>query len=171
MILEATVEVTEETVQVAKDFWETVRSYLTPQTITVITTVLLFFVALLKLVSALKTLKKQSTMTLENVLSAFKEYVDSILKIELMQQYKNVLNPIIVAIDKVNKNQDIFSQILTLQQEDSPTSRLAILQLIKQLGTVEIEKVEQVEESIDTEVEEQEQVVNALDEIAHTPIE
>lgn len=154
------------------EFWNYVKDYLTPQTITVITTVIMFLVAILKLISMVKTLNKQKAMTMDNLKSALEEQNAN----EIAKAVVEVTMPIVEQINKILPYLNTFSKILALSQENTPESRVAILNLIEQMGKEENEiLVNTAKKVISTQVEEdkkrKEEQNKKLDEIIEKPVE
>lgn len=154
------------------EFWNYVKDYLTPQTITVITTVIMFLVAILKLISMVKTLNKQKAMTMDNLKSALEEQNAN----EIAKAVVEVTMPIVEQINKILPYLNTFSKILALSQENTPESRVAILNLIEQMGKEENEiLVNTAKKVISTQVEEdkkkKEEQNKKLDAIIEKPVE
>lgn len=154
------------------EFWNYVKDYLTPQTITVITTVIMFLVAILKLISMVKTLNKQKAMTMDNLKSALEEQNAN----EIAKAVVEVTMPIVEQINKILPYLNTFSKILALSQENTPESRVAILNLIEQMGKEENEiLVNTAKKVISTQVEEdkkrKEEQNKKLDKIIEKPVE
>lgn len=160
-----------------KEFWNTFISYMTPQTITSITAVLMFLVATLKLISMVKTLNKQKAMTLENVKEVLLDALKSQNEEEIDKAINEVLTPVLSAVNEITPYLQTFAKILALSQENTPTSRLAILELIENMGKTDVEIVDNAKECVKIEVEKQENVkqeqLKLLDEIEfkNKPIE
>lgn len=154
------------------EFWNYVKDYLTPQTITVITTVIMFLVAILKLISMVKTLNKQKAMTMDNLKTALEEQNAN----EIAKAVVEVTMPIVEQINKILPYLNTFSKILALSQENTPESRVAILNLIEQMGKEENEiLVNTAKKVISTQVEEdkkrKEEQNKKLDAIIEKPVE
>ena len=167
MILEEVIEVTEET----KDFWMYVKDYLTPQTITVITTVICFLIALLRLLSSVKTLRTQKAMTLQNVLTELKKYVDMCKDNEIKSAIETIINPLVAKVDSINPVLETFSKILALSQENTPESKIAILNLIQDLGKIDVKVIEQANETIEIQEQEKKEQRAEIEESIIRPIE
>ncbi len=153
------------------EFWETLKGYLTPETVTVVTTVILFLVALLKLVSVVKNLKEQHTLTMDNLLNLLKaqnreEFERE--KLELVQSVSNLIQPIIPYFQT-------FAKVLTLSQENTPESRVAILNLIQELGTIDANLLEEAKKVINIEVQteaiKKAETLKQLEKIENKPVE
>lgn len=153
------------------EFWEALKEYLTPQTVVTITAVLSFLVALLKLVSVVKTLNKQKAMTMDNLLKALNSQNEQEFnkeKIELIALIEGLIKPLI------NYSQ-VFAKILALSQENTPESRVAILNLIQEMGELNPQLLEEAKKVIEAEVEKEETkkatMLNELQKIESKPIE
>lgn len=143
-----------------KEFWNTFVSYMTPQTITSITAVMMFLVATLKLISMVKTLNKQKAMTLENVKQVLLDALKSQNQEEVQKAINDVLTPVLKAVNEINPYLQTFAKILALSQENTPTSRLAILELIENMGKTDTQVVDNAKEVVKEEVVKQEEVKN-----------
>lgn len=153
------------------EFWETLKGYMTPETITVITTVVLFLVALLKLVSVVKNLKTQHALTMDNLLkliSAQNKEESEKARVELNQSVVKLINPMIPYFKT-------FAKILALSQEKTPESKVAILNLIEELGTIDanllIEAKEQIKEEVKQEEKKKVETISKLEAIENKPVE
>lgn len=153
------------------EFWETVKGYITPETITVCITVFSFLVALLKMVSVIKDLKTQKAMTMENLLKNL-----TILNAEEYDKEKqDLMKTIIDLIQPLLAYSEAMAKVLALSQENTPESRVAILEIIQSLGTIDanlIDKAKLLVAEQETEKEEKKQAkIERLEEIVNKPVE
>ena len=153
------------------EFWQTVKGYITPETITVCVTVFSFLVALLKMVSTIKELKAQKVMTLENVLQNL-----SIQNAEEFEKEKQILvSTIIELITPLIEYSEAMAKVLALSQENTPESRVAILDIIQSLGVIDKNLIEQaktvVSEEVTTKEEKKQAMVEQLEAIEKKPVE
>ena len=153
------------------EFWETLKGYITPETITVCITVFSFLGALLQMVSTIKELKTQKIMTLENVLKNL-----SIQNAEEFDKEKNILvSTIIELITPLIEYSEAMAKVLALSQENTPESRVAILEIVQSLGTIDKDLVEKAKNVVVNETIEKEEkkkvVVEQLTAIENKPIE
>lgn len=153
------------------EFWETIKGYLTPETITVCITVFSFLVALLKMVSVIKDLKTQKAMTMENLLKNL-----TILNAEEYEKEKqDLMKTIIDLIQPLLAYSEAMAKVLALSQENTPESRVAILEIIQSLGTIDanlIDKAKLLVAEQETEKEEKKQAkIERLEEIVNKPVE
>ena len=56
----------------------------------------------------------------------------------------------------MKKSLQTFSKVFLLMQENTPNAKLAIMQLIEDLGQVDVKEVQEVREQVVAQVEEQE---------------
>lgn len=153
------------------EFWETIKGYLTPETITVCITVFSFLVALLKMVSVIKDLKTQKAMTMENLLKNL-----TILNAEEYEKEKqDLMKTIIDLIQPLLAYSEAMAKVLALSQENTPESRVAILEIIQSLGTIDanlIDKAKLLVAEQENEKEEKKQAkIERLEEIVNKPVE
>ena len=146
------------------EFLEVLKDYLTPETVTVITTVLLFLVSLLKLVSMVKTLNKQKAMTMDNLKEVLLNSLKSQNQEEINKAMVEILNPVLNAVNEINPYLQTFAKILALSQENTPESRVAILELIQRLGNNTNGMIETIKETINTQEKEKEEKKKVNDE-------
>lgn len=153
------------------EFWETLKGYITPETITVCITVFSFLVALLKLVSVVKDEKTRKIMTMENLLKNL-----SIQNAEEYEKEKNALMKLIVSlITPLVEYSEAMAKVLALSQENTPESRVAILDIIQSLGVIDKNLIEQaktvVSEEVTTKEEKKQAMVEQLEAIEKKPVE
>ena len=117
------------------------------------------------LVAKVKQLKQSNNLTLKNVSDEVLGKIDGSVAKEVEKHLPNIL----ATQEKTNQIMSIFAKILALSQENTPESRIAILDLIGQLGIVGKEVVEASKEIVEDTVkaieEHKEEVNNNLDEI------
>lgn len=153
------------------EFWETLKGYITPETITVCITVFSFLVALLKLVSVVKDEKTRKIMTMENLLKNL-----SIQNAEEYEKEKDALMKLIVSlITPLIQYSEAMAKVLALSQENTPESRVAILDIIQSLGVIDKNLIEQaktvVSEEVTAKEEKKQAMVEQLEAIENKPVE
>ena len=153
------------------EFWETLKGYITPETITVCITVFSFLVALLKLVSVVKDEKTRRIMTMENLLKNL-----SIQNAEEYEKEKDALMKLIVSlITPLIQYSEAMAKVLALSQENTPESRVAILDIIQSLGVIDKNLIEQaktvVSEEVTAKEEKKQAMVEQLEAIENKPVE
>lgn len=153
--------------------WEYLKQWLTPQTITTITTVVTFLVALLRALATIKQLNREKATTLEKVRADLLGALQNQNALELQKAIEQVTMPIAEAVVKIKPYLDTFTKVLALSQENTPQSRLAILELLSQMGKQEIvvNAIQVVQQEIKQEEEKQENLVTELKEVIEKPVE
>lgn len=135
------------------DWEEWAKEWLSPQVLTTVTAVLTALVAVLKMVSSLKSMAKNKQLTIDGV----NEIVVSNLKECVSKEVADKIDaymPEIIAYEK--KSSDImiaFSKILALAQENTPEARKAILEVIQELGVINNTAVESAKKTIEKQEE------------------
>lgn len=130
---------------------------------------ILYLGTIIGLVANIKKLKQSNNLTLKNVSEDVKEILQTNIQESVNEGMDKYLPMIISSQEKSNEIMSIFAKILALSQENTPESRVAILDLIQQLGVVNNELVDLVKQFVvDTQKaveEKKEQVDKQLDEI------
>ena len=154
------------------EFWNYVKEYFTPQTITVITTVIMFLVAILKLISMVKTLNKQKAMTMDNL----KVILSKQNELEIKKAVVEVTMPIVEQVKAIMPYLITFSKVLALSQENTPESRVAILELLADMGKQDnsalIEAAKGIiEQQVEEDKKKKDALIDKLDNIIAKPVE
>ena len=117
----------------------------------------LIVVALRSIANSMK-LKKSKMKTLEDVQDAVLKEVSNCVKKEMDA---NVV-PMIEQVEKTLVNtkdlQKVITKIVALSQENSPASRLAILECIASLGVADKSVIEDAKESIEEEIKTEQEI-------------
>lgn len=121
------------------------------------------------LVANIKKLKQSNNLTLKNVSDGVISKIDSSVAKEVAERFEKYLPSILASQEKTNEIMSIFAKILALSQENTPESRIAILDLVGQLGIVSKEIVDNskgiVEDTLKAIEEHKQEVDNKLDEV------
>lgn len=112
-------------------------------------------------------LKRSSNLTLKDAKNEFTQVLEDKIGVEVSEKINQFLPKILDTQEKTKNIMSIFAKVLALSQENTPESRVAILNLIQELGVVGQEVVNNVKDVIDLEVktakEEKEKVDEKLD--------
>ena len=154
------------------EFWNLCKEWLTPQTITVITTVIMFLVAILKLISMVKTLNKQKALTMDNL----KVILSKQNELEIKKAVVEVTMPIVEQVKAIMPYLITFSKVLALSQENTPESRVAILELLADMGKQDnsalIEAAKGIiEQQVEEDKKKKDALIDKLDNIIAKPVE
>ena len=156
----------EETKNESKDWAKEIFS---PSNIAMYFTWLAYIVTIIGLAANIKRLRQSNNLTLKNVSTDVKKVLNADIQASVTEMFDKYLPTLVAAQEKSNKIMSIFAKILALSQENTPESRIAILDLIKELGVVEQELVttaKQIVEDGQKAIEEHKESMNKqLDEI------
>lgn len=140
------------------------NEWFSPQVVALIMSLLGYIGTILGLASSLKKLKKEKNLTAQDV----KEQVCAELEKVVSKQ---VVEKVATYFDSAEKMQkeikdvlETFAKILALSQENTPESRVAILELIQRLGNNTNGMIETIKETINTQEKEKEEKKQANDE-------
>lgn len=146
-----------------------VKEWITPDKVAMYMSWLAYIGTIIGLVANIKRLKKANNLTLKDVSDDVKKTLEETVGKEVAAQTEKFLPDIIAIQTKTNDILKIFSKILALSQENTPESRVAILQLVEELGSVGKEITENAKQAIQDEVtaiqEHKDQVDEKLDKI------
>lgn len=151
------------------DWMEWLKGWVDPQTLTTITAIMGALVAVVKMASSIKRLSKDKQLTVDNVrdvvLSGIREQIPEDVKAE-MDKY---MPKLIESADRMNDIMSKFAKILALSQENTPESRIAILEIIQQMGVVSNEIIEtakaEIKEKADEEAKKKEERAQAVENV------
>lgn len=116
----------------AFDFGDWLKETFTPEVIASIVSCITAIAAILKMASSLKDLATKHSNTSKEVVDTIK----NILPDETEREIERLVTPISNDMKQMKEVLNQFAKILALQQENTPEARVAILQLIQQLGTL-----------------------------------
>jgi len=131
---------------------EYLQKIFTPETVTVILSVLSAGVAVIKMAVSLKNNAKIHVQNVQEIAASVKESAKESAKDIVVNEIK----PFLEELKIVKNSLQTFSKVFLLMQENTPNSKLAIMQLIEDLGQVDVKEVQEVREQIVAQVEEQE---------------
>lgn len=149
-----TEETTTEEVESEKINWqEWLEKWFSPQQITLITTIATMVGTIIGLAVKLKNLVKKDNATQEEVVKLIKSELGKVLSDEVKPTLEKLG-------DEISKNKELnkfLVEIVALAQDDTPKSRIAILELVAKLGVLDDETIKLAKESIEEEAKEEEE--------------
>lgn len=162
-----------ETAKEAVDYvGEWLAQWLSPATITSLTAIVSLLGALLYVTNEFKKLSRNKEMNAEEICKKTVEALEKAGVDTTNKAIADVLKPIQDNINKLNPVLNYFAKILALSQENTPEAKVAILNLIQEMGNVETEVVDDVKKNIVVEVQKTEEIKKendaVLDEIIGT---
>lgn len=132
---------------------EWLSKFFEPQQVAMIMTWIAYISTIIGLFYKFYQMAKEKNLTAKNV----KDEIMSELGDKINESVANQLTTSVLSISKMVKNQNevlaLLTKVMALSQENTPESRVAILELISQLGVVKDEEIEEMKETINKEVE------------------
>ena len=149
-----------------KNFITWLHKNVSAQTITTCTAIISMLIACLNLLTRLKKMSKEKATSIQDVCDRVTELLDE----KTTEDNKKLILPLVNKVNQHNNVLDKFAKILALSQENSVESRIAILNLIQELGNVDEKVILQTKDNIEEEQkkieEKKEEVINGLEDIA-----
>ena len=150
---------------------EWLSKFFEPQQVAMIMTWITYIGTIIGLIAKCYSLAKQKTLTADNV----KEAVLEKLGDKVDEAVASQLSSSIVSITKMIKNQNetlaLLTKVMALSQENTPESRVAILELISQLGVIDNSEIQEIKETINKQVEDTKVAEEKTNESVDTIIE
>ena len=145
------------------------EKFLEPQQVAMIMTWITYSATIIGLIYKLSQLAKSKSLSNENI----KNLILTELGDKVDESVKNQLASAITSLTKTAERQNevlsLLAKVSALSQENTPESRVAILDLISRLGVVDKEDIENAKETINQEVAEkkalEEETNNTVDKI------
>lgn len=139
--------------------WEYLQKFLEPEIIALIGSVLAAAGSVIKMARTVITLSKEKKEAVQDVVKQ--------IYANMQNNINDALQPIIPELQKVQLYMQTFSKAFVLMQDNRPEARLAVLQLIQELGETNINDVKQaIEEEMQVNEEEKQEKIEKLEEIA-----
>ena len=121
---------------------EWVDKFFSPEKVAMYISWVAYIGTIIGLVANIKRLKQSNNLTLKDVSAEVKNVLKETVGEEVAKQFEGVIPALIDGQGNMNRIMTIFAKILALSQENSPTSRIAILDLVEELGVVGKELVD-----------------------------
>lgn len=115
------------------------------------------------LAANIKKLHQSNNLTLKNVSDELKAALEKTIGDKVAEKFDAILPKMQATQEKTNDIMSIFSKILALSQENTPESKVAILNLIEELGTVSKETVDNAKDVVIAAKETAEEAKKAID--------
>jgi hypothetical protein len=145
-----------EYVESKSDFEKWLSEWLDASTVATIMSYVAYLGTIIGLVAKLRTLKQNNNLTLENV----KDTILSEVGDKISTETRNEIEKYLPSILETSKNQkeilEVFAKVLCLSQENTAESKVAILNLISQIGIVDNKVVETAKKEVETQKVEEE---------------
>lgn len=148
---------------------EWAQEVLDPRTISLAITLVGNIAVVLKLANELKKTKKQKTRSNEELAVHIENRVIAALEMRLDAENRSRDNKFLAVAEKLIKSQERQNKIALLAQENTPQSRLAIVELISEGNDFDKKLIEEARETIyaqqKAELEKKEQIQATLKEV------
>ena len=150
---------------------EWLSKFFEPQQVAMIMTWIAYISTIIGLIYKFYQMAKEKNLTAKNV----KDEIMSELGDKVDEAVANQLSSSIVSITKMIKNQNetlaLLTKIMALSQENTPESRVAILDLISRLGVIDNSEIQEIKETINKQVEDTKAIEEKTNESVDTIIE
>lgn len=133
------------------DFEKWLSEWLDASTVATIMSYVAYLGTIIGLVAKLKTLKKDNNLTLDNVKSAILNEVGDKISKETKEQLEQYLPSLLETSKNQKEILEVFAKVLCLSQENTAESKVAILNLISQIGIVDNKVVETAKQEVETQ--------------------
>ena len=153
----------QEPVDVVDEVKEWFDKFFSPQMVAMYMSWLAYIGTIIGLVTNIKKLKQSNNLTLKNVSDEVKKVLAETISKEVAEKFDAILPSMQSTQEKTNQIMSIFAKILALSQENTPESRVAILNLIEELGVVSKEVVDNAKDIVKTGKELAEKAKDELD--------
>ena len=160
---------TSESDKIQEEIKAWLEKWLEPSQVAMVMTWITYAATIVGLIVKISNLAKQKTLTAENVKDLIMDELGDKVDESVKKQLETAINSIIKTTERQNEVLELLTKVAALSQENTPESRLAILDLISRLGVVDKEDIENAKDTINNEVEEkkalEEETNKAVDKI------
>lgn len=158
-----------ETDKVKEEIKTWLEQWLEPSQVAMVMTWITYAATIVGLIVKISNLAKQKTLTAENVKDLIMNELGDKVDESVKKQLSSAVNSLTKTAERQNEVLELLTKVAALSQENTPESRLAILDLISRLGVVDKEDIENAKDNINNEVEEkkalEEETNKAVDKI------
>jgi len=151
-IEETPVVADETTTETDFDWKEWLAQWFTPQQVAMIMTWITYITTIITVVYKFYRMAKDKNLSNENLKTLIMTEIGSKVDSSVKEQITAIAIPLL----QTSKNQEevlkVLTKIMALSQENTPESRVAILDCIASLGVVDKQVLEQSKQAIDTQI-------------------
>jgi len=151
-IEETPVVADETTTKTDFDWKEWLAQWFTPQQVAMIMTWITYITTVITVVYKFYRMAKDKNLSNENLKTLIMTEIGSKVDSSVKEQITAIAIPLL----QTSKNQEevlkVLTKIMALSQENTPESRVAILDCIASLGVVDKQVLEQSKQAIDTQI-------------------
>lgn len=150
---------------------EYLKGIFTPENVALIvgwvTTAITLIATVCKLASSLKALKQKSDVQATDITNVVVDTLNKIVDSKVNDKLNQAIKPVVEFLQKNQNTTEALAKIIALSQENTPESRVAILDIIANMNVLPTALIESAKEDIKQEQEqekqEQEQTVAKLE--------
>ena len=113
-----------------------IDAYFSPEKVAMYVSWIAYIGTIVGLVANIKRLRQTNNLTLKNVSDEFRGLLSKTVGEEVAKRFDDIVPNVVKVQEQTNGILTIFSKVLALSQENTPESRVAILNLISELGVV-----------------------------------
>ena len=150
----------EQEVDEVKEWFD---KFFSPEKVAMYLSWLAYIGTIVGLVANIKKLKQSNNLTLKNVSDEVQNKLEVVISKQVAEQFGKIAPKLIDGQEKANRIMSIFAKILALSQENTPESKVAILNLIEELGVVGKDLTDTAKEAVIETKELAEQTKKELD--------
>jgi len=129
---------------------EKILSHITPEMVTSALSLLIVLLSIIKVHLLVKGIIKDKNTSVDDTCKKIEATIEKAKE----KDAKEIVEPLSKDLIKFTKTLETFAKVLCLQQENTPESRVAILDCIKELGTISAELVDKTKKVVEDEVKE-----------------
>lgn len=128
------------------------KEWFSPEVIATIMSWVTYLGTIIGLVVSLKRLKAKNNLTLESVQDVIVKSLEGQISDDVKKELDKFLPEMLLTLQKTNDINKVLTKVLALSQENTPESRVAILNVISELGVVDNKTLEIAKANIEDEV-------------------
>lgn len=148
------------------------EQWFTPQQVAMIMTWITYAATIIGMIYKFYQMAKEKNLTAENVKTLIMKELGDKVDESVKTQLASAITSLTKTAERQNEVLSLLAKVSALSQENTPESRVAILDLISRLGVVDKEDIESAKETINQEVEEkkaqEEETNKSVDNIIET---
>ncbi len=145
---------TEEKKEETFDIKEWLAQWLTPQQVAMVMTWITYAATIIGMIYKFYQMAKEKNLTAENVKNLIMKELGDKVDESVKKQLASAITSLNKTAERQNEVLTLLAKVSALSQENTPESRVAILDLISRLGVVDKEDIDSAKETINKEVEE-----------------
>jgi len=122
-----------------------------------LTTAITLIATVCKLASSLKALKDKSDTQATDIVKTVTDTLNKIVETSVNDKLTQAIKPVVEFLQKNNNTTEALAKIIALSQENTPESRVAILDIIATMNVLPTGLIESAKQDIADEVEAEKQ--------------